>query len=275
MVPRRSQLFVPGNNEHMIRKAALELNPDSVIIDLEDAVPVNAKEDARRLIRELLPQLDWGNKELCVRVNAPDTPWFYGDVDTVMRIDNVRCIVVPKAEFSLDFIYRATGREIEPIIETARGLLNLEDIVRSEGVTAVSYGVADFALSVGGSLQAYESNQVIKTMVVAAARAYGVDPIDRVYFDIKDLDGFRRDCVEAKSLGFVGKQVIHPSQIPIANEVFSPSKEEVEWARRVVEAYERAVKEGRGAINLDGKLVDYVHYRLARRILEIAKQLGL
>ncbi|MCG2895116.1 MAG: CoA ester lyase [Vulcanisaeta sp.] len=275
MVPRRSQLFVPGNNEHMIRKAALELNPDSVIIDLEDAVPVNAKEDARRLIRELLPQLDWGNKELCVRVNAPDTPWFYGDVDTVMRIDNVRCIVVPKAEFSLDFIYRATGREIEPIIETARGLLNLEDIVRSEGVTAVSYGVADFALSVGGSLQAYESNQVIKTMVVAAARAYGVDPIDRVYFDIKDLDGFRRDCVEAKSLGFVGKQVIHPSQIPIANEVFSPSKEEVEWARRVVETYERAVKEGRGAINLDGKLVDYVHYRLARRILEIAKQLGL
>lgn len=275
MVPRRSQLFVPGNNERMIRKAALELNPDSVIIDLEDAVPVNAKEDARRLIRELLPQLDWGNKELCVRVNAPDTPWFYGDVDTVVRIDNVRCIVVPKAEFSLDFIYRATGREIEPIIETARGLLNLEDIVRSEGVTAVSYGVADFALSVGGSLQAYESNQVIKTMVVAAARAYGVDPIDRVYFDIKDLDGFRRDCVEAKSLGFVGKQVIHPSQIPIANEVFSPSKEEVEWARRVVEAYERAVKEGRGAINLDGKLVDYVHYRLARRILEIAKQLGL
>ncbi|MCG2893087.1 MAG: CoA ester lyase [Vulcanisaeta sp.] len=275
MVPRRSQLFVPGNNEHMIRKAALELNPDSVIIDLEDAVPVNAKEDARRLIRELLPQLDWGNKELCVRVNAPDTPWFYGDVDTVMRIDNVRCIVVPKAEFSLDFIYRATGREIEPIIETARGLLNLEDIVRSEGVTAVSYGVADFALSVGGSLQAYESNQVIKTMVVAAARAYDVDPIDRVYFDIKDLDGFRRDCVEAKSLGFVGKQVIHPSQIPIANEVFSPSKEEVEWARRVVETYERAVKEGRGAINLDGKLVDYVHYRLARRILEIAKQLGL
>ncbi len=268
-------MFVPGNNEHMIRKAALELNPDSVIIDLEDAVPVNAKEDARRLIRELLPQLDWGNKELCVRVNAPDTPWFYGDVDTVMRIDNVRCIVVPKAEFSLDFIYRATGREIEPIIETARGLLNLEDIVRSEGVTAVSYGVADFALSVGGSLQAYESNQVIKTMVVAAARAYDVDPIDRVYFDIKDLDGFRRDCVEAKSLGFVGKQVIHPSQIPIANEVFSPSKEEVEWARRVVETYERAVKEGRGAINLDGKLVDYVHYRLARRILEIAKQLGL
>ncbi|MFP3173227.1 MAG: CoA ester lyase [Vulcanisaeta sp.] len=274
MVFRRSQLFVPGNNEHMIRKAALELRPDSVIIDLEDAVPIDGKENARKLISELLPQLDWGNKELCVRVNAPNTPWFYGDIDTVMKIDNVRCIVIPKAEFDLGFIYKATGKEIEPLIETARGLLNIEEVVRSEGVTAVSYGIADFALSVGGVLQAYESNQVLRTMVVSAARAYGVDPIDRVYFDIKNIEGFRRECVEAKSLGFVGKQVIHPSQIPIANEVFSPSKEEIEWARRVVEAYEKAVREGRGAISLDGQLVDHVHYRLARRILDFANQLG-
>jgi Citrate lyase beta subunit len=123
-------------------------------------------------------------------------------------------------------------------------------------------------------MQAYESNQVLRTIVVSAARAYGVDPIDRVYFDIKNIEGFRRECVEAKSLGFVGKQVIHPSQIPIANEVFSPSKEEIEWARRVVEAYEKAVREGRGAISLDGQLVDHVHYRLARRILDFANQLG-
>jgi citrate lyase subunit beta/citryl-CoA lyase len=258
----------------MIRKAALELRPDSVIIDLEDAVPIDGKENARKLISELLPQLDWGSKELCVRVNAPNTPWFYGDIDTVMKIDNVRCIVIPKAEFDLGFIYKATGKEIEPLIETARGLLNIEEVIRSEGVTAVSYGIADFALSVGGVLQAYESNQVLRTIVVSAARAYGVDPIDRVYFDIKNIEGFRRECVEAKSLGFVGKQVIHPSQIPIANEVFSPSKEEIEWARRVVEAYEKAVREGRGAISLDGQLVDHVHYRLARRILDFANQLG-
>ncbi len=267
-------MFVPGNNEHMIRKAALELKPDSVIIDLEDAVPIDSKETARKLIRELLPQLDWGNKELCVRVNDPKTPFFYADIDTVSKIDIVKCIVVPKAEFDLSFLYKATGKEIEPLIETAKGLLRIEDVVRSEGVTAVSYGVADFALSVGGLLQAYEPNQVLKTLVVSAAKAYGVDPIDRVYFDIKNLDGFRRDCVEAKSLGYVGKQVIHPSQIPIANEVFSPSKEEIEWARRVVEAYERAVKEGRGAISLDGQLVDHVHYKLAKRILDFANQAG-
>ncbi len=272
MVLRRSQLFVPGNNERMIRKAALELRPDSVIIDLEDAVPVNEKENARKLIRELLPQLNWGNKELCVRVNDPRTPFFYADIDTVYRIDHVKCIVIPKAEFDLGFVYKATSREIEPLIETAKGLLRLEDVVRSEGVTAVSYGIADFALSVGGSLKAYEPNQIIKTLVVSAARAYGIDPIDRVYFDIGNLEGFRMDCIEAKSLGFAGKQVIHPSQISIANEVFSPSDEEVNWARRIVEAYEGAVKEGRGAISLDGQLVDYVHYRLARRILEFTRQ---
>ncbi|ADN49419.1 HpcH/HpaI aldolase/citrate lyase family protein [Vulcanisaeta distributa] len=272
MVLRRSQLFVPGNNEHMIRKAALELKPDSVIIDLEDAVPIDGKESARKLIRELLPQLDWKGKELCVRVNDPKTPFFYADIDTVYKIDVVKCIVIPKAEFDLSFVYKATGREIEPLIETARGLLRVEDVIRSEGVTAVSYGAADFALSVGGVVKTYEQSQVLKTLVVSAARAYGVDPIDKVFFDIKDIEGFRKECVEAKSMGFIGKQVIHPSQIPVANEVFSPSEEEINWARRVVEAYEKAVREGRGAISLEGQLVDYVHYKLAKRILDFANQ---
>ncbi|WP_243678089.1 CoA ester lyase [Vulcanisaeta distributa] len=193
------------------------------------------------------------------------------------KIDVVKCIVIPKAEFDLSFVYKATGREIEPLIETARGgLLKVEDVVRSEGVTAVSYGgAADFALSVGGVVKTYEQNQVLKTMVVSAARAYGgVDPIDKVFFDIKDIEGFRRECVEAKSMGFIGKQVIHPSQIPVANEVFSPSEEEINWARRVVEAYERAVKEGRGAISLEGQLVDYVHYKLAKRILDFVNRPG-
>ncbi|WP_069807396.1 HpcH/HpaI aldolase/citrate lyase family protein [Vulcanisaeta thermophila] len=274
MVLRRSQLYTPGNNEKMIRKAALEIDADSVIIDLEDAVPIGNKDDARRLIRELLPQLDWGNKEVCVRVNAPDTPFFYDDVSTVSRIDVVKCIVVPKAEVDLSFLYKATGREIEPIIETARGLLRIEDIVRSEGVTAVSYGVADYALSVNGDVKAYEQNPVLKTLVVAVAKAYGVDPIDRVFFDIKDSEGFRRDCMEAKALGFVGKQVIHPSQVEIANEIFMPSKEEIEWARRVVEAYESAVKAGRGAISLEGQLIDNVHYKLAKRILDLVNRVG-
>lgn len=268
---RRSQLYVPGNNERMIRKAAQELSPDTVILDLEDSVPPEEKGKARELLRRLVPELDWGGKELCIRVNPLDTPYFYLDMDLVLGLDKVECVVIPKAETPLGFIYKGTGRRIEPLIETARGLLMVEDIVRSEGVSAVSYGVADFALSVGGDHKAYANNQVIKTFVVAAAAAYGVDPIDRVFFDLKDLEGFRRECLEAKALGFVGKQVIHPSQIPIANEVFSPSPEEISWAERVVSAYEQAMHQGRGAIRLDDTLVDNVHYKIAKRILEMAR----
>lgn len=274
MLIRRSQLYTPGNNERMIRKAAAEINADSVIIDLEDAVPINYKDDARRLIKDLLPQLDWGDKEVCVRVNGLDTPFFYDDISVVSKIDTVKCIVVPKAENDLSFIYRATGKEVEPIIETAKGLLRIEEVVRSEGVTAVSYGIADYALSVNGDVKAYEQNPLLKTLVVAVAKTYGVDPIDRVFFDIKDTEGFRRDCIEAKSLGYVGKQVIHPSQVEIANEVFAPSKEEIEWAKKVVEAYENAVRMGKGAISLEGQLVDNVHYRLAKRILDFANKVS-
>lgn len=108
--------------------------------------------------------------------------------------------------------------------------------------------------------------------MIATAAAYGVDPIDRVFFDLKDLEGFKRECLEAKALGFVGKQVIHPSQIPIANEVFSPSQEEISWAERVVAAYEEAMRQGRGAIRLDDVMIDNVHYEIAKRILEIARR---
>lgn len=269
---RRSQLYVPGNNERMIRKAALELSPDSVILDLEDSVPPEEKDIARDLLMRIVPQLDWGTKEVCVRVNPMWTPYFYKDIELVLKLDVVKCVVVPKAEVPLDFVYQATGRSVEPLIETARGFIKMEEIVRSEGVAAVSYGVADFALSVGGYHRAYEGNQAIKTLVVAAARAYGVEPIDKVYFDLKDLEGFRRECAEAKALGFVGKQVIHPSQIPIANEVFSPTEEEIRQAERIVKAYEEARARGRGAIRVDDQLVDYVHYQLARRLLEYARR---
>ncbi len=124
----------------------------------------------------------------------------------------------------------------------------------------------------GGNYRAYSNDRVIKTLVIATAAAYGVDPIDRVFFDLKDLEGFKRECLEAKALGFVGKQVIHPSQIPIANEVFSPSQEEISWAERVVAAYEEAMRQGRGAIRLDDVMIDNVHYEIAKRILEIARR---
>ena len=264
---RRSQLYVPANSEKMIRKST-ELEADSVIFDLEDAVPPEEKENARNLLSKLVKELEWGKKELCVRINPLQTVESFSDLLTVSKLEKINCIVVPKAENDLSFLHKATGKILIPLIETAKGLVKIEDIIRSEGVSAVSYGIADLSLSLGGDYKFYERNEYVKTLIVSVAKAYDVDPIDKVYFDLKDLEGFKRECEEAKKLGYVGKQVIHPSQIGIANTVFSPSKEEIEWAMRVVDAYEKARKEGRGAIRLDDKLVDYVHYRIAKRILE-------
>ncbi|QGR19732.1 HpcH/HpaI aldolase/citrate lyase family protein [Stygiolobus azoricus] len=264
---RRTQLYVPAISEKMIRKS-VELNADSIIFDLEDAVPPEEKDTARKLLSKALKELDWGKKELCVRINPLQSPESFSDLLVLSREDKIDCLVVPKAENDLSFLYKATGKRIFPLIETAKGLTKIEDIIRSEGVDGVSYGIADLALSLGGDYKFYEGNLYIKTLIVSVARTYDVDPVDKVFFDLKDMEGFKRECEEAKRLGYVGKQVIHPSQISIANEVFSPSREEVEWASRVIEAYEKARKEGKGAIRLDDKLIDYVHYKLAKRIME-------
>jgi len=264
---RRSQLYVPAISEKMIRKS-IELKADSIIFDLEDAVPPEDKERARELLIKLVKELDWGKRELCVRVNSLQLLDSYKDITRISKDDKITCIVIPKAENDLSFLHKATGKYLIPLIETAKGLVKIEDIVRSEGVVAVSYGAADLSLSLGGDYNFYEKNEYVKTLIVSVARAYDVDAIDKVYFDLKNLDGFRRECEEAKKLGYLGKQVIHPSQIDIVNEVFSPSKEEIEWAKRVIEAYEKGKREGKGAIRLDDKLVDYVHYKIAKRIIE-------
>lgn len=263
-------MYVPGNNERMIRKSS-ELPADSVILDWEDAVPPAEKEEAKRLLRNLSNEISWRKRELCVRVNGLDTAWGMKDLLDTSNF-NIDTVVVPKAETSLSFVKTATGKNVIPLIETGRGLVKMEEIVRSEGVEAVSYGVGDFAATMGGEIHAYESNIYLKTRVVTIAKAYGVDAIDRVFFDIKNLPLFRSDALEAKKLGFVGKQVIHPDQVTAANAVFTPAVEEVEWSRKVVEAYDEATKSGRGAISLEGKLIDAVHYRIAKKTLENAEE---
>ena len=266
---RRSQLYVPGNNEKMIRKAS-ELGADSVILDLEDSVPPQEKSKARRQVRELVDSLDWGRKELCVRINSPSTPEGKKDMAELGRVESVNIAVIPKAETDLSFAAKATGKEIMPLIETPKGLLRIEEVIRSERVTAVSYGVADFAAAVGGDVKAYENNQYLKTKVITAASAYGIDALDRVFFALKDLKGFEADANEGRALGYVGKQVIHPDQVKIANRVFSPTQNEVEWSRKVVKTYQDSVRLGRGAIRIDDMLLDAVHYRIAKRTLENA-----
>ena len=264
---RRSQLYVPGNSEKMVTKAAA-LDADSVILDLEDAVPASEKAGARTVIARLSKELDWGKKELCVRVNAVGTPEHSADISAVRRIERVDSVLIPKAEGDCSVVGRRSAKSLIPIVETAGGLMTLGELSRSRGVVAMSYGAGDYASSVGGSVEAYLDNAVVKTLIVAASRSSGVEAVDNVFFDLQDLAGFRAQALAARSLGFTGKQVIHPSQIPVANEAFSPSEKEVEWATRIVREVERAGAQKRGAIRVDDKLVDAVHYRLAKGILE-------
>lgn len=266
---RRSQLYVPGNSLKMIKKS-LELDADSIVFDLEDAVPYEEKENARNVLTNALKEFDWGKKELCIRVNSINSKEGIKDLNFVLNLDKISTILVPKAEQDLSFIYNATGKYIIPIIETSKGVVDIERVIRSEGTVAVTYGAADMALSIIGDVKEYEKNMYIKTLIVMYAKSYDVDPIDKVYFDLKDLDGLKNEALEAKRLGYVGKQVIHPSQIPIVNEVFMPSKDEIEWAKKVVKAYEEASKMGKGAIRVDDKLVDAVHYKIAKKILELS-----
>lgn len=247
---------------------AAGLGADSVILDLEDAVPPGQKEEARAMVKRLSQSIDWGRRELCVRVNPMRSPDHAKDVALLEHLDRVDTILVPKAEGDCSAVNKKCGKAIMPIVETAKGLMQLDAVAASRGITAITYGAADYANSVGGSVDTYAGNETIKILLIAAARSKEVEAIDNVFFSLNDLDGFRRQAMAARSLGFTGKQVIHPSQIEIANMVFLPSKDEVEWAMKVVSEFAKARKDKLGAISIDGKLVDAVHYRLAKGILE-------
>ncbi|BAN89703.1 HpcH/HpaI aldolase/citrate lyase family protein [Aeropyrum camini] len=271
----RSMLYVPGVDERKLRKSTT-IEADAVIIDLEDSVPQGRKEEARRLVETLLGELEWGS-DVCVRINNPASREGLRDLAAVTRWETVSCLLVPKAEARLDQVYGATGKSLVAIVETARGLLRVEEVASSEGLVALNWGPADLAASLGASVDPLDSGiytPILRLTIAAAARAYGLEPLDKVYFKVGDLEGLGRECLEAKALGYSGKTVIHPSHVPIANEAFTPTKEEVERARLVVEAYEDAVRRGLGAVALEGELVDAVHYRLALNVLRRASRIG-
>ncbi|MGI0091855.1 MAG: HpcH/HpaI aldolase/citrate lyase family protein [Nitrososphaerales archaeon] len=269
---RRSQLYVPANDERKIRKS-VSLSADSIIFDLEDAVPQSEKSNARLQLQRLLRELDWGKRELCVRVNKFASGYSDEDFSLAKCEEKIRTIVLPKADDQVPKdLHLKTGKILIPLIETARGLLRVENIARFEGVEALSYGPADLAYSVGGRTEIYTQNLFVKTQIVMAASAYGVDSIDCVYFELSNLDGFRNEAIQSKSLGYAGKQVVHPAQAEIANTIYSPSEEEITEARKIIETYEKSVELKVGALRLDEKLVDAVHYRRAKALLEKARE---
>lgn len=303
MKPRRSNLSVPGHVEKMHGKAS-NSNADVIMLDLEDSVPINEKEKARSQVIESLLSLDWSRKTVTVRINSLDTPFAYRDLLEVVENAGhiIEAIVVPKVNSSGDisFVDRMLdGIEmnkelpasigIEISIETAEGLLRSDEIAResSRGRTLV-FGIADYSASVGARLVSISGHgereeelypghrwHFALSKMVMAAKAKGYLAIDAPYGNFKDLDGLRRSSVMSCALGCDGKWAIHPGQIDIINEVFTPSREDIELASKVLEANAKAAKEGRGAVAVEGRMVDQATVRMAKQLWQQAKYLQL
>jgi len=294
----RSLLAVPASNRKMVAKA-LASEADEVFLDLEDAVAPEKKAGARGDVIGALGELDWGDRSKLFRANALDTRWFYRDVVEVVEGagEALDAILVPKVNrpeevhavaVLLDGIEREKGLEpgkvgLEAQIETAEGLTNIDAIARSTGrLGALHFGPGDFAASLGmpqTSLgtrdewdEAYPGHRFGYAMqrVVVAARAAGLRALDGPVADHRDEEGLRAACRLARALGFDGKWCIHPAQLPVVNEIFAPTEDEVAWARKVVGAYEEANRAGSGAISIEGQMVDAASIRMAQRTLDLA-----
>ena len=292
---QRSELAVPGSSPQMFEKA-LNSNADYVFLDLEDAVAPNDKVSARENIISALSNLNWREKgkTISVRINSLDTHYMYRDVIDIMEKvgDKVDTILIPKVGSSSD-VYMVdclltqieTHKKlknkvgIECLIETALGMSNIKEISKSsERLEALHFGVADYAASlrartviIGGLNPNYPGDQWHHglSQLVMTCRAYGLRAIDGPFGDFKDQDAYIDSAKRAAAIGFEGKWAIHPSQIDLANDVFSPPENEVTKAKRIIEELAKAAKEGKGAAQLDGRMIDAASARMAENIVNI------
>ncbi|SHL31555.1 beta-methylmalyl-CoA/L-malyl-CoA lyase [Roseovarius marisflavi] len=293
---QRSELAVPGSNPTMIEKAA-ESDVDYIFLDLEDAVAPPDKIQARSNIIQALNDIDWKakGKTMSIRINGLDTHYMYRDVVEIVEQagQHLDTILVPKVgvpgdlyavETMVSQIETAMGFShqigLEALIETALGMANVEAIAATPGrLEALHFGVADYAASnrartvvIGGLNPDYPGDQwhfALSRMTVAC-RAFGLRAIDGPFGDFNDPDGYILSARRAAALGIEGKWAIHPSQIALANEVFSPPEAEVTRAHRIIEELKKAEAEGRGAASLDGKMIDAASERMARNVLTVA-----
>jgi len=297
---QRCELAVPGSNPKMIEKAA-DSAADYVFLDLEDAVAPDDKLQARKNIIEALNDIDWAakGKTVSIRINGLDTHYMYRDVVDVVEQagSKLDTILIPKVGNPADVymvdamvtqIEEAKGFTnkigIEALIETALGMANVEAIATSSPrMEAMHFGVADYAASnrartvnIGGLNPDYPGDQwhhAISRMTVAC-RAYGLRPIDGPFGDFNDPDGFLLAARRGAALGIEGKWAIHPSQIELANQVFTPPEAEVTKAHRILDELEKAAREGKGAASLDGKMIDAASARMAENVVRAAEAIA-
>jgi len=286
--PRRSVLYMPGSNARALEKART-LEADALILDLEDAVAPEEKDLARRQVVEAVKAGGYGERELIIRINALSTPWGADDFEAAAKVAP-HAILVPKVSTAED-IFEAGRRmaqlhaagfvRIWAMMETPLAMLNVKEIAAA---STGQYGQRFVAMVMGTNDLAKDTRArhvpgrlpMISWLsaCVTAARAYDLDIIDGVYNDISDAEGFKAECLQGRDLGMDGKTLIHPSQVAPCNTAFAPSADEIAWARTVIAAFDQPENEGKGAIKVDGRMVERLHAEMARRTVAIAEAIA-
>ena len=288
MHSRRALLYMPGDDRRKIEKATT-LSVDCICMDMEDGVAITRKAEARAVIAQAVKDLDFGRSERCVRINGIGSGLERYDLAAAMAT-NPDSVVVPKVETPEQVKWvsehmetyelasnRSLGRSRLLIgVETAKGILNLREIASADKrLEAIIFGAEDYAASIGAT-RTKEALEVLyaRSAVVTACAANDLQAIDMVYIDFRDLEGLRVEAEQGAGLGFSGKQIIHPDQVAVVQEAFTPSAEAIAYAQRVVETFEDSQREDKGAYALDGKMIDMPLLKNAQKVLERARAAG-
>lgn len=280
----RSLLFVPGNNSRFLEKAK-SLSADIICFDLEDSVPIEEKKSARNLIKNALQNRSEYNSEIYVRTNSPISGLIPDDLKEIIQ-KGVDGIVIPKVDTASDIkkiekimIGLEKKHKLKPIeiiasIESTQGVVNSYSIASSsKRVSALVFGVFDLLNDLGVEYTKNPKGAMYsRAKIPVDAKAAGKYAIDAIWQDLDDTIGLENDSISAKNLGYVGKSIIHPNQVDIVHKVFYPTHSEIEWAKKVIEAYDLAKKNKKGATTVDGKMIDEVHYKRAATLLNSVKK---
>jgi citrate lyase beta subunit len=278
---------MPGDNWKMITKS-VTLGVDSICMDMEDGTAINKKAEARATIAKALQELDFGASEKLARINSVGSGWEQEDIEAVLPY-HPDGIVIPKVE-SFEQVEWASriiedaelknGWKVNSIriligVETAKGILNLKEIAAHPRLDAIIFGGEDFAASIG-AVRTKDAVELLyaRQAVIVACAAYDLQPLDIVTIDYKDLEALKVESEFGARLGFSGKQIIHPNQVQVVQEAFTPSDEAITYARRIVETFEASQKEGKGAYSLDGKMIDMPLLKNAQKVLARANAAG-
>ncbi len=282
----RSLLFVPGNNPSMLQNADV-FGADAVIFDLEDSVHVFEKDNARNLVRNYLERYPALPTKILIRINAIDSPFFEADLLTIVS-DKIDSIVLPKADIGAVKLLAGKLLELEktkkmakiinimPIIEKATSVLEAQEIATLERVEGLMFGAEDYCSEMGIKRTDAGTELIYpRSHIAICCKAANIDSIDTPFVDVMDEEGLEKDCMMSFNLGFNGKAAIHPRQVQIINQHFSPAKEQIDWALKVLEAKKEADKKGLGVFSLDGKMIDKPIIERALKIRQMAERFNL